>query len=260
MSSTASKTQFSYDKFGRVTGSTQTTPNSGAAVPFHQLPILAHRQAHERHVYFRPEDLLHAGRRRSGDGRERDSVRWHAGAVRYQHRILRRWRLGHAALWQRHHRKPYLEQPLPADRHLRGQPAGLGCTDCPNGQAQCASGNTGTPYRQTIAVAGQTQAMQEFNHDSLNRLLLASEHAGSNAFTLACPDAGSVWCRQFGYDDSGNRAMIRSDPWAAATFNGKNQVADSGWAYDNAGNVIKSPGPQTNGYSGRTGRWRIART
>jgi hypothetical protein len=104
-------------------------------------------------------------------------------------------------------------------------------------------GNTGSPFQQTIGVGGQTMAIQEYQHDALNRLALASEHAGSSSFNLTCPDSGSTWCRQFAYDNSGNRTVPSRSPtagsntWDAGTFNAKIRVADPGWTYDNAGNV-----------------------
>jgi hypothetical protein len=38
-----------------------------------------------------------------------------------------------------------------------GNLLGLGYTYCPNGQAQCPSGNTGTPWQHTIAIGGRTR-------------------------------------------------------------------------------------------------------
>ncbi len=77
--------------------------------------------------------------------------------------------------------------------------------------------------------------------------------AGGTPFTPTCPDSGSVWCRQFGYDNGGNRSIAARTPsganlWDAGTFNSNNRIADPNWSYDNNGNVIKAPVPQTIGY------------
>ena len=65
----------------------------------------------------------------------------------------------------------------------------VGYNYCNNGTSQCASGNTGSPFQHTIAVGGQTQATQEYQHDALNRLTMASEYPGPASFNLACPDS-----------------------------------------------------------------------
>jgi RHS repeat-associated protein len=132
----------------------------------------------------------------------------------------------------------------------------LGYNYCNNGTSQCTSGNTGSPFQHTISPSGTVQAVQEFQHDALNRIQVASEHPGSSTFSLTCPDSGSTWCQQFSYDRSGNRTIpaqtssIGAPVWSAGSFNSKNQVADLGWVYDNAGNVIQSPAGQTMTYDG----------
>jgi hypothetical protein len=68
----------------------------------------------------------------------------------------------------------------------------LGYAYCPPDETwPCATKNTGTPWQHTIAIGGQTQAVQEYQHDSLNRLVMASEYAGSNtlwrAHSWRCP-------------------------------------------------------------------------
>ncbi len=41
---------------------------------------------------------------------------------------------------------------------------------CDGGMAQCASGNTGSPWRQVITAGGQS-AVQEYRHDAARRCL-----------------------------------------------------------------------------------------
>ena len=53
-------------------------------------------------------------------------------------------------------------------------------------------------------------------HDPLNRVTMAEEKAGGTSFTPTCPDSGSVWCRQFGYDNAGNR-WARCSCWRTST-------------------------------------------
>jgi len=123
----------------------------------------------------------------------------------------------------------------------------LGYSYCPNGSPwPCATGNTGAPSQQTIAINGTPQATQEYLHDSLNRLVTVGERAGGASFSAACPDSSSVWRRQFSYDNLSNRVVsgstnVQSIPWDVATFNSNNQITDSGWGYDLNGNITQSP-------------------
>ena len=67
----------------------------------------------------------------------------------------------------------------------------LAYTYCDGGARFCASGNTGSPWQQTISIGGQTVGVQAYQHDSLNRLLTVGESAGG-------------WKRTYAYDMIGN--------------------------------------------------------
>jgi hypothetical protein len=48
----------------------------------------------------------------------------------------------------------------------------------------------------------------------------APERSGSSSFTPSCPDSGSVWCRQFGYDNAANRTVVSRSPAGANQWGG----------------------------------------
>lgn len=118
----------------------------------------------------------------------------------------------------------------------------------PGDPTPCPSGNTGSPYTQSIVVGGQTRSVQAYTHDSLDRLTAASEWPGATAGTLMCPDSTSLWCRQYQYDTEGNRTIsatssTNTDQWQAGTYNAaNNQATGAGWSYDAGGNVKAAPG------------------
>jgi RHS repeat-associated protein len=128
-------------------------------------------------------------------------------------------------------------------------PGGQATCYCPSGQPTCSTSNTGSPFQQTISIGGQTMATQEYAHtDPLNRVTTVSERTGGTSFTPTCPDSSSVWCRQFSYDNSGNltvasRSPAGSNSWDVASFSAKNQaLPTSSWGYDLAGNLTQAPG------------------
>ena len=81
---------------------------------------------------------------------------------------------------------------------------------------------------------------QIFLYDTVNRLMLASEKP-SNSTTPVCPDTGSQWCEQFSYDPNGNRSMLQSSSTGLVSpvnfSSATNRITDSGWGYDQAGNL-----------------------
>jgi YD repeat-containing protein len=92
--------------------------------------------------------------------------------------------------------------------------------------------NNGNVLTQTIALPGTGQTIgQTYLYYTVNRLMVAAEKP-SNAAAPVCPDAGSNWCEQFGYDNYGNRSMpqtsftglVAPQGFNAAT----NRVTDSG--------------------------------
>jgi hypothetical protein len=119
---------------------------------------------------------------------------------------------------------------------------------CSNGAQQCATGNTGSPWQQTIAIGGQTVAVQEYKHDSLNRVWMAEEKAGGTSFTPICPDSGSVRCQTFGYDAAGNRTVAAQTNFtatgrdASGFSSATNRISDTGWGHDAAGDIAQDRG------------------
>ena len=125
-----------------------------------------------------------------------------------------------------------------------GNALALSIFPCDQGATSCISGNTGGTWRETITTNGALNAVQEFRHDSLNRLLTASEKPAQFTVQPSCPDSTSVWCRQFGYDAPGNRTIAGRSPngsesWDVNSISSStNKILDAGWNYDAAGNII----------------------
>ncbi len=118
---------------------------------------------------------------------------------------------------------------------------------CPNGQATCAQSNNGNIWRETIATGGQVQAVQDYRYDSLNRLSVAAEKAGSSGLTTVdCTVTGSVWCQHYAYDTAGNMHVdvhygdngSGATTWDVTNFSATtNRIAQGSWHYDDTGNV-----------------------
>ena len=69
-----------------------------------------------------------------------------------------------------------------------------------------SSNNNGNLLQQTITWSGLSAINQYYQYDGFNRLKLASERP-TNSSNLICPDAGSSWCQQYGYDAFANRSI-----------------------------------------------------
>ena len=112
----------------------------------------------------------------------------------------------------------------------------------------CSSGDdNGNVKTQTITRSGLTWN-QSYSYDLVNRLTIARE-SGPNS---------SSWEQTFGYDNAGNRwlaANAAGDPsqpyspsnetpqsssWyqTGSPSQSNNQITQSGWSYDNAGNIL----------------------
>jgi len=79
--------------------------------------------------------------------------------------------------------------------------------------------------------------VQEYRHDTQNRLTWASERPGTQGFSPACPDAGSVLCQQYQYDRTGNRTAVNQYPPAPVGAGGDLQFGeqsdhDANFGYD----------------------------
>ena len=117
-----------------------------------------------------------------------------------------------------------------------------------------ASGNNGNVLRQD-ETAGSWTSATVYQHDSLNRLVLANENG--NFATPGCPDDSSRWCQQFGYDNRGNRRVTGATRTGApleepTSFDGNNRITSANWEYDSAGrgNIAKNPMNRTFAYDG----------
>ncbi len=120
-----------------------------------------------------------------------------------------------------------------------------------------ATTNNGNLMQQTITVPGLSSTLtQAYRYDKANRLTFAGEYTSTPPATPSCPDGGSVWCHAYGYGARGNRTVtgrtgIGVSALEAASFGTDNRVADTGWTYDSAGNLVKVPSNETMGYDGQ---------
>ncbi len=259
VSSSASKMEYSYDGFGRVVQSRQTTPNGGQAYAFSsyqysltdQITGITYPSGRAITYTLDASDQSTAVNGTPAGG---GTPTPYASGITYT-------AAGNFLTVPFGNGVTETHSWNSLFQHIGIQAGGLLALTynyCGNGQSQCSSGNTGSPWQQTIAVGGQVQAVQEYVHDSLNRLIVASERSLSTSFNPVCPDSGSVWCRQFSYDNSGNRTVTArtppgTDSWDVGTFDSKNRILDTGWGYDLAGNVTKSPTSPKIGYDAENG-------
>jgi len=104
--------------------------------------------------------------------------------------------------------------------------------------------NNGNLLTQTILWQGTWT--QNYLYDGANRLLQAAENSAAPS-TPGCVDGNANWCETYGYDAFGNRritARTKLTPSAveAASYSpATNRIADSGWSYDAAGNILTDP-------------------
>jgi RHS repeat-associated protein len=243
VSSAASKTEYTYDSFGRIGSSKQTTPATGTAYAFSnygytstdQLTSLTYPSGRVVRYTLDAADQVTAV---SGAANSSVSYASNIGYTAAGDFSSLTFANG---ITEGHNWNSRLQHTgISAGSLLK-----LDFKFCPGGQDTCASGNTGSPFQQTITIGGQPQAIQTYQHDALNRLSIAAERTGLSTFNPICPDSASVWCRQFTYDNTGNRKIaansLPTDNWDVTSFNSKNQVSSpAGWTYDNDGNLTKA--------------------
>lgn len=109
--------------------------------------------------------------------------------------------------------------------------------------------NNGNVAAMTLGLPGNAAAARmEFDYDPVNRLKLAIENKVGGTVPAVCEANGSARCQQYGYDATGNRALLsqwQAQPGAGVAQSyhvGTNRVAEAGWNYDGRGHVIQSPG------------------
>ena len=108
-----------------------------------------------------------------------------------------------------------------------------------------AGGNNGNVRSQTVTVLNGAPLGTQYAYDGLNRLKLATEEPTS-PLSPVCPDAGSHWCQQYGYDARGNRSVEAESNLGLPIgrpdiFGADNRIADPGYAYDARGNLTLLP-------------------
>jgi RHS repeat-associated protein len=247
VSSSASKMEYSYDGFGRVVASRQTTPNNQNGTPYafanyqysltDQLTGITYPSGRAIAYTLDADDQATSVKSTPAGG----SATTYASGITYNAAGGLSSLPFQNGITESHTWNSLFEHTGISAGNLLA----LNYNYCNNGAQVCSSGNTGSPWQQTIAVGGQTMAVQEYVHDPMNRLVTLSERAGGTSFSPTCPDSASVWCRQLSYDNSGNVTVTNRSPagansWDVASFNAKNQAP--GWGYDLAGNVTAAPG------------------
>jgi RHS repeat-associated protein len=107
------------------------------------------------------------------------------------------------------------------------------------------SQNNGNVLGQALSVPGMSTLNTTYTYDGVNRLSVAAENS-SNPSNPPCPDASSQWCRGYNYyaGGYGNRktASLSGQGLSTlepATFNASNQIADAGWSYLEHGSVAR---------------------
>ena len=119
-----------------------------------------------------------------------------------------------------------------------------------------ASSNNGNITGQTLVVPGMTSIGDVYTYDGVNRLSIAAENS-SNPLSPPCPDAGSLWCRQYNHyaGGNGNRRTLAASgqglsPVEPVSFDAYNHITGTGWTYDTAGrgDLTQDPTGETFAY------------
>jgi RHS repeat-associated protein len=114
--------------------------------------------------------------------------------------------------------------------------------------------NNGNVRFQKLTVLGGAPVETVYRYDGLNRLKLANETPTSPSNPL-CPDAGSHWCQQYGYDARGNRRVEAESNLGFVlgrpdSFGADNRITDAGFGYDGRGNLALLPTGERYVYDG----------
>jgi RHS repeat-associated protein len=238
VSSSAGSMQYSYDGFGRVSASRQTTPLGGQ--PSYTFSNYSYSLTDQLTAMTYPSGravtyTLDAADQVTGvNGALAGGTTTYASGIQYiAAGGVSSLPFGNGFTETRSWNNLMEQTSVGVSSPSAGSLLSLGYNYCSNGTSQCSSGNTGSPFQHTIAWTGQTPAVQQFTPpDGVNRVTGVSEQQGSS----------TAWTRQYSYDNLGNMTQTPTPgsgaTWTAGSFNSKNQVADQNWVYDNAGNVI----------------------
>ena len=229
--STASTTRYtSFDKLGRVKGSSQQT--GGATYSF----SYTYNQAGGLETQTYPSGLLvktcyDAAGRISGVSDNATPAASYASGFGYApHGALAELKLGNNLYEYRDY-----------NTRLQPQEIGLGTFDGGSDKLKLefkygeSSNNNGNVLKQIITRPSLTALTQTYGYDKVNRLISAAESG-----------AGTAWSRSYGYDRFGNRAVTANSglptsplmPTATTNFSSStNRLTLTGARYDNSGNL-----------------------
>ncbi len=117
--------------------------------------------------------------------------------------------------------------------------------------------NSGNVLSQTIGREGLSGTLtQHYRYDGANRLGLAAEGGTAPTSADGCP-TDAVWCRDYGYDAYGNRAVTgtrghtpaTATPTATSAYSTTTNRITAG-SYDEAGNLLSLAGVGALSYDG----------
>ncbi|HWB85160.1 MAG TPA: RHS repeat-associated core domain-containing protein [Bryobacteraceae bacterium] len=127
-----------------------------------------------------------------------------------------------------------------------------------------ATNNVGNVLSQTITPGASSPIYEAYAYDHFDRLTVASEYASLNT-NPTCPDGTAVWCQQFSHGTYGNAltTSVNLGIQSPAGFDANNHnsphnglethtvcnAGNSGWCYDNAGNLVRDLSNQTYAYN-----------
>jgi RHS repeat-associated protein len=236
---------FTHDAFGRITGSTQTTPSPGSmSYSFLYQYNLSDQLTQMTYPSGRAVNytLNAAGQTTALGGTLGSVVTPYASSMSYSPAgDATSLTFGNNVMETRSFNNRFQQTQITAGSLLN-----VNYAYCDNRSATCTNGNTGSPWSQTIQANGQPSATQQYRHDALNRIIAAEERTGLTDFTPSCPGTNSVWCQSFQYDRTGNRGLTWSVPSEQAgtpyAFDpATNRITTAGFGYDAVGNLIQVP-------------------
>ena len=100
--------------------------------------------------------------------------------------------------------------------------------------------------KQITQTFGSTTINTNYAYDSINRLCNAAENGSGAAGSCTAAFVSPSWQQRYDYDAQGNRTITASTlaptSYTASTFNASNRITNSGFTYDDRGNLNGMPG------------------
>jgi len=239
VSNTASTTSYTYDGFGRISGSTQTT---GSYPPFNftygysltdALTSITYPSTRQVNYTLGAGDLVAAVQNVTGGGNYASAIGYTAAGGLSTMTLGSSNTVTQSYTWNDRFQPTGMTAKQGSTTLL-----GLGLYPCGSNGTTCASGNNGNLLSQTITLPGPVTLTQTYTYDHLNRLTGAQETGG-----------GANWSQTYNYDTVGGNRWVpassglpalptdtpQSQSWYSTTV--PNRIAS--WNYDGNGNVLQ---------------------